>query len=175
MKRAIKQVIKARCQTEGGGFQIRRPLPVPGVGYIAPILMIDEMGPVDYLPGEAIGACIDTHTPIVYQHWILQPAADIDQPLVENCNALLYVFAGGLVSNGEHLADGERGVLGKGDSNNLSVPAASTETTQLLLLGGVPLGESVVQHGPFVMNSQQEIDQAQQDYQQGLMGTIRHG
>ena len=56
MNRTIKQVIKARRQTEGGGFQIRRPLPAPGVRYIDPILMIDEMGPVDYPPGEAIGA-----------------------------------------------------------------------------------------------------------------------
>ncbi len=78
-----------------------------------------------------------------------------------------------LVSNGEHLADGEMGVLGQGDRVNLSVPAAATATTQLLLLGGVPLGEPVVQQGPFVMNTRQEIDQAIQDYQQGRMGAIR--
>jgi hypothetical protein len=45
----------------------------------------------------------------------------------------------------------------------------------LLLLGGVPLGEPVVQHGPFVMNTRQEIDQAIQDYQHGRMGAIRYG
>ena len=56
MLRTIKQVLKARSQTEGGGFQIRRALPSPGVRYIDPILMVDEMGPADYQPGEAIGA-----------------------------------------------------------------------------------------------------------------------
>ena len=113
--------------------------------------------------------------PIVYQHWILQPGASIDQPLAADCNALLYVFSGALISNGATLADGEMGVLGKGDSVNLSVPASSREETQLLLLGGIPLGEPVVQQGPFVMNTRQEIDQAIEDYQQGRMGAIQRG
>ena len=286
MNRTITQVIRARSQTEGGGFQIRRPLPAPGVRYIDPILMIDEMGPVEYQPGEAIGAPdhphrgfetvtymlagefehrdsagnagrlqpgdvqwmtagrggvhaempstrileeggrvhgfqiwvnlpsrlkmtapryqevaasqipeassedglarvrviagealgvtarIDTHTPIVYQHWILQPGANIDQPLAEDCNALLYVFSGELSAAGTPLANGEMAVLGQGDSVNLSVPSSASGTTQLLLLGGVPLGEPVVQHGPFVMNSSEEIGQAIEDYQQGRMGEI---
>ena len=288
MNRAIKQIIKARRQTEGGGFQVRRPLPAPGVPAIDPILMIDEMGPVDYRPGEAIGAPdhphrgfetvtymlagefehrdsaghagrlqagdvqwmtagsgvvhsempstrimeqggrvhgfqiwvnlparlkmtmpryqevtashipegvsvdglarvrviagealgvsarIDTHTPIVYQHWILQPGANIDQPLAADYNALLYVFSGELLSSEQSLADGELGVLGQGSSVNLSVPESAAQTTQLLLLGGVPLGEPMVQHGPFVMNTRQEITQAIEDYQQGRMGAIQH-
>ena len=56
MHRPVKQVISARTQLEGSGFQVRRPLPAPGVRQVDPILMIDEMGPVDYRPGEAIGA-----------------------------------------------------------------------------------------------------------------------
>ena len=287
MLRTIKQVLKARSQTEGGGFQIRRALPSPGVRYIDPILMVDEMGPADYQPDEAIGApdhphrgfetvtymlagefehrdsaghagqlkpgdvqwmtagrgvvhsempsanimeqggrvhgfqiwvnlpsrlkmtepryqevaasnipetssedglarvrviagealgvaaCIDTHTPIVYQHWILQPGANIEQPLAEDHNALLYVFSGELISAGTPLADGEMGVLGKGNSVNLSVPETASAPAQVLLLGGVPIGEPVVQHGPFVMNTMKEIGQAIEDYQQGKMGIIK--
>ncbi len=41
---------------EGGGFRIRRPFPVAGLSHLDPILLVDEMGPVDYAPGEAIGA-----------------------------------------------------------------------------------------------------------------------
>jgi redox-sensitive bicupin YhaK (pirin superfamily) len=67
------------------------------------------------------------------------------------------------------------GVLGQGNCVNLSNPGSATQTTQLLLLGGVPLGEPVVRHGPFVMNTRQEINQAIEDYQQGRMGSIRHG
>lgn len=41
---------------EGGGFVVRRPFPVQGLSYIDPFLLIDEMGPVQYEPGKAVGA-----------------------------------------------------------------------------------------------------------------------
>jgi redox-sensitive bicupin YhaK (pirin superfamily) len=49
-------VVPTQVQLEGGGFQIRRAFPVAGLSYFDPILLIDEMGPVVYGPGEAIGA-----------------------------------------------------------------------------------------------------------------------
>ena len=42
--------------TEGAGFIVQRPFPVHGLSYFDPILLIDEMGPVDYKAGEAVGA-----------------------------------------------------------------------------------------------------------------------
>lgn len=134
----------------------------------------DGRARVRVIAGAALGvsARIDTHTPIVYQHWTLQPGADIQQPLPGDHNGLLYVFSGELVSNGTSLADGQMGVLGAGDSVAMSVPESVESTAQVLLLGGVPLAEPVVQQGPFVMNTREEIDQAIQDYQQGRMGAI---
>ena len=41
---------------EGGGFPVRRPFPVPGCDQIDPFLLLDEMGPKTWGPGEAIGA-----------------------------------------------------------------------------------------------------------------------
>ena len=49
-------VVPTQVTLEGGGFQIRRAFPVAGLSYFDPILLIDEMGPVTYGPGEAIGA-----------------------------------------------------------------------------------------------------------------------
>jgi redox-sensitive bicupin YhaK (pirin superfamily) len=49
-------VVPTQIQLEGGGFQVRRAFPVAGLSYFDPILLIDEMGPVVYGPGEAIGA-----------------------------------------------------------------------------------------------------------------------
>ena len=86
---------------------------------------------------------------------------------------MLYVFSGAIESSGKALLDGELGILGKGDSVDLSVPATAKDTAQLLLLGGEALGEPVVQHGPFVMNTREEINQAITDYQQGRMGVIQ--
>jgi hypothetical protein len=54
--RATKRVITAHRQTEGAGFIVRRPVPTAGIEHIDPFLLIDELGPIDYAPGEAIGA-----------------------------------------------------------------------------------------------------------------------
>ncbi|MGZ6071574.1 MAG: pirin family protein [Myxococcaceae bacterium] len=54
--RPISRVLQAQTQQEGGGFVVRRPFPVPGLVQIDPFLLLDEMGPVEYRPGEAVGA-----------------------------------------------------------------------------------------------------------------------
>jgi redox-sensitive bicupin YhaK (pirin superfamily) len=54
--RNVKSVITAHRQTEGGGFVVRRPFPTGGLPLVDPFLLLDEMGPVDYAPGEAVGA-----------------------------------------------------------------------------------------------------------------------
>jgi redox-sensitive bicupin YhaK (pirin superfamily) len=54
--REVKKVVRAHRQLEGGGFTVRRPFPAPGLSLVDPFLLLDEMGPVDYAPGEAVGA-----------------------------------------------------------------------------------------------------------------------
>ena len=50
------RIVPAQRTVEGGGFVVHRPFPVAGLSEFDPILLIDEMGPVSYGPGEAIGA-----------------------------------------------------------------------------------------------------------------------
>jgi redox-sensitive bicupin YhaK (pirin superfamily) len=52
----VTRVVTAHRQTEGAGFVVRRPFPTAGLSAIDPFLLIDEMGPADYQPGEAVGA-----------------------------------------------------------------------------------------------------------------------
>ena len=54
--RAVTRIITAHRQREGGGFIVRRPFPTDGVRQADPFILLDEMGPVEYAPGEAIGA-----------------------------------------------------------------------------------------------------------------------
>jgi redox-sensitive bicupin YhaK (pirin superfamily) len=54
--REASRVVTAHKQREGGGFVVRRPFPSYGLSVVDPFLLIDEMGPVDYAPGEAVGA-----------------------------------------------------------------------------------------------------------------------
>jgi redox-sensitive bicupin YhaK (pirin superfamily) len=54
--RETRRVVTAHRQREGAGFVVRRPVPAPGLEVADPFLLLDEMGPVDYAPGEAVGA-----------------------------------------------------------------------------------------------------------------------
>jgi quercetin 2,3-dioxygenase len=56
MGRSVESVIKAHRQLEGGGFVVRRPFPTGALALVDPFLLLDEMGPADYGPGEAVGA-----------------------------------------------------------------------------------------------------------------------
>lgn len=50
------RIVTAHRQREGAGFIVRRPFPTQGLDQADPFLLLDEMGPVDYAPGEAVGA-----------------------------------------------------------------------------------------------------------------------
>ncbi|HEX5616625.1 MAG TPA: pirin family protein [Acidimicrobiia bacterium] len=54
--RPIARVIEGVRTLEGGGFWVRRPFPTAIVSMIDPFLLLDEMGPNEVAPGEAVGA-----------------------------------------------------------------------------------------------------------------------
>jgi redox-sensitive bicupin YhaK (pirin superfamily) len=49
----------------------------------------------------------------------------------------------------------------------------ATTQSRVLILTGEPLGEPIVGHGPFVMNTREEIHDAIWDFQSGMMGQLR--
>lgn len=133
---------------------------------------------VKVIAGESLGkrAAIETRTPIAYLHFTLKPGGSISQPLKKNFNAFAYVVGG----SGSFGHDGKSARKGQvvifendGDSVSMRVPDDATSELELLLIAGVPLNEPVVRYGPFVMNSEQEINQAIDDYRSGRMGTIK--
>lgn len=54
--RRVLHTISAHRQLEGGGFPVRRPFPSADLDLVDPFLLLDEMGPVSWAAGEAIGA-----------------------------------------------------------------------------------------------------------------------
>lgn len=54
--REITRITPSHRQLEGGGFTVRRPFPRPGLEQVDPFLLVDELGPVEYRAGEAVGA-----------------------------------------------------------------------------------------------------------------------
>lgn len=285
--RSVARVVTAHRQTEGAGFIVRRPIPTHGLSLVDPFLLVDEMGPVEYQPGQAMGApdhphrgfetvtyvlegegahedsagnrgvigpgavqwmtagagvvhselpserlrelggrmhgfqiwvnlprdkklvppryqeipasdipeavsldglarakviagevfgvraVIDTHTPITFHDWTLEPGADVTLPVSADENVCVYVFQGTVHVgvDARVIDDGQLAVLGSGDAVRLATPREGS-AARLLLLAGRPLREPVARHGPFVMNTREELEQAFLDYEAGRMGTI---
>jgi quercetin 2,3-dioxygenase len=76
-----------------------------------------------------------------------------------------YVYAGAANAGGRDVRAGQLAHLGDGDTLALSLEAGSG----LLLFGGLPINEPVAHHGPFVMNTTDEIAQAMRDYRDGTL------
>ncbi|WP_416985185.1 pirin family protein [Streptomyces sp. T028] len=118
-----------------------------------------------------------THTPITVAHLTLEPGAQVDLPWNPDYNALVYALAGhGTVgAEGRPLQEGRLAVFGEGDALRLTadrVQESRAPKLELFVLGGLPIREPVVQYGPFVMNTAQEVQQAFEDYQAGRLGVI---
>ncbi|RKP50569.1 pirin family protein [Trinickia fusca] len=131
---------------------------------------------VKVIAGEALGvkARIETRTPILYQHFTLQPGASIAHPVPRDYRVFAYPLAGkGLYGPTRQALDAQRMIVFAEDGEAVAL-AADDEPLDVLLIGGVPLNEPIVRHGPFVMNTEDEIRQAILDYQAGRMGQIAH-
>jgi len=76
----------------------------------------------------------------------------------------VYPFEGSVEIADRVLNTHQGGVLGSGDTVEVK---AGTEGARFLLLAAKPIREPVVQYGPFVMNTREEIEQAIRDYQSG--------
>ncbi|MFO8142770.1 MAG: pirin family protein [Marinobacter sp.] len=119
---------------------------------------------------EIVGAVTGGSTQPLYADIHLEPHAQVALPVAAQLNAMLYLYQGSahLVTGDERaaLTRSAANVLGDGDE---MLVAADDAGARLLLIAGRPIGEPIVQYGPFVMNTREEIEQALRDYQTGRL------
>jgi hypothetical protein len=73
---------------------------------------------------------------------------------------------------GKTLGESRMGILANTPQAD-GVTLSATIPSRAILLSGKPLGEPIMQHGPFVMNTKEEIYQAIRDYQDGRLGSAK--
>lgn len=92
--------------------------------------------------------------------------ADFSTALPGSHNAFIYVYRGTVTVAGEKVETQRMAILGNAPGAD-GVSIKASQDARLILVAGKPLNEPIVQYGPFVMNTQQEIHQALNDYRDG--------
>ena len=113
--------------------------------------------------GDADAPIVDNITDVSYFDVQLSAGKHFQHRLPAEHNSFLYVFEGSGRFNRQTIPSSTLIVLGTED--NAPDFIAGEQGARFLLVSGRPVNESVVQYGPFVMNSREEIDEAMRDYQ----------
>ena len=119
------------------------------------------------IAGECLGieSSIDTVIPITYVHVKMESGATLDKTLDTELNGMVYVFKGEVSIEGKSVKDGSLALLSAGSE----VTIEAKESSEFLILAGPELNEPIARYGPFVMNTREEILQAIDDYQRGIL------
>ncbi|XP_037552757.1 pirin [Nematolebias whitei] len=129
------------------------------------------------ISGEALGAKskVYTRTPTLYLDFKMQAGSVHEQPVPSGWTAFIYTLSGsihaGPAQQQQQVEPHHTVVFGDGDC--VRFQNQGSEVSHFVLIAGEPINEPVVQHGPFVMTTQEEIQQAMKDYQTGQNGFER--
>ena len=116
------------------------------------------------------GAMQRPRTEPLYLDVQLEAGASFAQPLPATHNGFVYAYRGSLRVGDSALALQRMAILTNGDGADGVLLQAGSAPARALLIAGAPLNEPIAQHGPFVMNTREELFQAVQDFQAGRIG-----
>jgi redox-sensitive bicupin YhaK (pirin superfamily) len=130
----------------------------------------DGRGTIHVIAGalEGVKGPVPTLTPVNAATAALGRGARMQVGLPKSHNAFIYLLDGALRFTDGRDASGLHQVVFNMDGEAIGLEAV--EDTRVLLMSGEPLGEPMVSYGPFVMNSDAEIQEAFRDYRNGRMG-----
>jgi redox-sensitive bicupin YhaK (pirin superfamily) len=132
----------------------------------------NKQGSIHVVAGEynGIKGVADTFSPVNMYDIHLNPNGKVDFVLPANYNSGILVIDGGIVINETAVSENHYVQL-KNEGGEIHIQA--TKKTILLVLSGEPLNEPYVSYGPFVMNTETEIKQAIEDYNNGKFGFLQ--
>ncbi len=129
-------------------------------------------GSVRVIAGEYQGGKgpAQTFTPVNVWDLRLKSGHDVTFSLPEGFNTAVAVLRGKVTVNGREKARAAELVLFEPEGEQITLSAL--EDAVLLVMNGQPINEPIASYGPFVMNTQDEIRQAAEDYRSGRIGTL---
>jgi quercetin 2,3-dioxygenase len=161
------------------GFQIWLNMPSK-YKFIDPATHVhreDKMGSIEtknysakIIFGELFGAksSIELISPAFYFHIKAKPDCKLEIPTDPAHNAFVYLINGKLELEGRRELNANQVALYERGESLLNL--YSKDGAEFLVQGGQPLNEPVYSYGPFVMNTEEEINKCIRDYQSGKMG-----
>ena len=158
--------LRAKDKSAKAGYQTLLKEQIPNVS------LPQEAGNVRVIAGEYIGhqGPAKTFTPINLWDVNLRVGKSAELPLPDGHTTTFLLLSGEVRVNGER--DAGEGALAIFARTGDGITVKAKTDAKLLVMDGQPIAEPVVGHGPFVMNSRAEIQQAFEDYQLGKMGEI---
>ena len=116
--------------------------------------------------GGQAGPIVDDITHVQYLDVSLDAGVRFTHSLPADHTAFAFVFEGSARLGQQDLPQYALAVLGPGDEVEIT---AGDQGARFILVSGKPLKEPIVQYGPFVMNTREEIDQAMRDYRDNAL------
>lgn len=140
-------------------------------GQMGKVTLPDNAGTVNVIAGEynQQAGPASTFTPVNMFDIRLNEGAGLTLSTPASHNTVLLVVEGEITVNGED-AKLHSLVLFKNEAGEINIQAR--EKTVLLFLSGEPINEPIAQYGPFVMNTQQELQEAFEEFRSGKFGTL---
>ena len=129
-------------------------------------------GNIEIIAGEYkdIKGPASTFTPIHMLNAKLNKGGKADFDFPANYNTVLLVLEGNIVINGKEETPTDHLALMANDGEKFEVEA--TEDAIVLVLSGEPINEPIAAHGPFVMNTREELVEAFDDFNNGKFGHL---
>ena len=136
------------------------------------IVDLGENGFIEVISGEFNGekGPATTFSPVNLMNAKLKSGGKAEFSFPANFNTAALVIEGNIMVNGEEKVATDHLVLFQNEGETLTIEA--TEDSIVLILSGEPLNEPIYPHGPFVMNTREEIIQAFDDFNNGKFGYL---
>ena len=141
---------------------------------IPKVILDNNSGVVDVIAGNFNGqnGKAKTYTPIHVYNIRLNKDGLVSLDLPNNYNTAFITIQGSVSVNGKQVVPTDNFAMLENNKGTVFAIKALEEHTIILLLSGKPLDEPLVMHGPFVMNTEEQIKEAFTEFKEGKFGII---